>query len=85
MSLPVGLLVTGMALSPLAPTIADCLGVLGIVGDPPAMIISAPLPLALGLAADVLLSVELGRLKRLMAITAAAQQNISSEERLERS
>jgi hypothetical protein len=85
MSLPVGFLITGMLLSPLAPAVADDLGVLGIVGDPLAMVIGTPLPLALRLAADVLLRMELRGRERLMAITAAAQQNISSEERLERS
>jgi hypothetical protein len=42
-----------MLLPPLAPTVADHLGVLGIAGDPPAMIVSAPPPLALRLTIDV--------------------------------
>jgi hypothetical protein len=82
MSLPVGLLIIGMLLSPLASTIANDLGEHGIGGNPLAMIIGAPPPLALRLAADVLLSVELGGLERLLAIAAAARQNISSEGRL---
>jgi hypothetical protein len=48
------------------------------------MVIGAPLPLALRLAADILLRVEFRGLERLLAVT-AAQQNISSEERLGRS
>jgi hypothetical protein len=47
--------------------------------------IGTPLPLALNLAADVLLRMELRGMERLTAITAAAEQNISSKERLERS
>jgi hypothetical protein len=47
-----------------------------------AMVIGAPLPLALRLAAHVLLRVELRGLERLLAVTAAARHNISSEERL---
>jgi hypothetical protein len=74
-----------MALSPLPPAVADDLGVLGIVGDPLAMVIGTPLPLALRLAAYVLLRMELRGLERLVAETAATLQNISSEERLERS
>jgi hypothetical protein len=82
MSLPVGLLIIGMLLSPLTSTVADDLGVHRIGGNALAMIIGTPPPLALRLAADVLLSVELGGLERLLAITAAARQNISSEDRL---
>ena len=85
MSLPVDLLISGMALAPLTPTVANNLGVLGIGGDPPSMVFGAPSPLAFRLAAGVLLRVELRGLERLIAITAPARQNISSEERLERS
>jgi len=84
MSLPVGLLITGMLLAPLAPAVANDLGVLGIGGDSTPMVIGAALLLALRLVTDVLLRMEVGGLERLVAIAAAARQNISSEERLER-
>jgi hypothetical protein len=71
-----------MLLSPLTSTVPDDLGVHRIVGNPLAMIVGTPVPLALRLAADVLLSVELGGFERPLAIAAAARQNISSEDRL---
>jgi hypothetical protein len=74
-----------MMLSPLTSAVADDLGVHGINGNPLAMIIGMPLSLALRLAADLLLRVELGGLERPLAIAAAARQNISSEDRLGRS
>jgi len=82
MCLPISLLIIGMMLSPLTPAVADDLGVLGIGGNPLAMIIGTPPPLALRLTADVLLRVELGGFERPLAIATAVRQNISSEERV---
>jgi len=82
MSLPVCLLITGMAFPPFPPAVTDDLGVLGVGGHPAAMIFGASPPLTLRLVADVLLGMELGRFERLLAKVAAARQNISSEDRL---
>ena len=81
MSLPVSLLIIRVFISPLASAVADDIGGHGIDCDPLAMIIGPPPPLALRLAADVLLSVELGGIERPLAIAAAARQNISSKGR----
>ena len=71
MRLPVSTLVIGMRLTPLAAAIAHDLRIFGIGFEALAMIVGAPLPLALGLAADALIGTKLGRLKGLLAVTAA--------------
>ncbi|MCL4852102.1 MAG: hypothetical protein KJZ78_12075 [Bryobacteraceae bacterium] len=65
--------VVGMLLTPFAGAIAADVAVLGIGGDLGAVIITAPLALAIGLATDFLTRLELGRPEGALAISAAPQ------------
>jgi hypothetical protein len=73
MRLAVRLLVTGMGLAPLAPTVAHSLGIFGIGRDSATVIVCPPMPLALRLAANVLVQAELRGHKRALAKTAGAR------------
>jgi hypothetical protein len=57
--LPVTFLVIRMALTPLAATVTDGLGVCGVPVDLPAMVFTAAATLAVWLAADALVRAEL--------------------------
>jgi len=59
MRLPVGFLIIRMGFPPFTLAVADNLGVFGVSGDPAAMAFGPPPPLALRLAADALLQMEL--------------------------
>jgi hypothetical protein len=70
--LPVLLLVVGMRVAPLFAAFLHHLGVEGIGANLLAVIISAALPLARGLAANELLGMISGRLKEMLTITTTA-------------
>jgi len=71
---PVVLLVIAMGLAPLLAAVANHLDVLGIAYEFVAVVLSAAPALTIRLAANALIGPELGWVKKLLAITAAARQ-----------
>ena len=80
--LPVGLLIFGMGLAPLAAAVANDLGVLGIGLSLAAAVITAPAGLTLRLAAYALVGTARRGLEGLLAIRAAARRKNHSLRRM---
>ena len=74
MRLPVGSLIIGVGIPPLAPAVTDDLSVFRVGRNSVVMVFGTAAPSALRLAADALVQTELRRFERLLAKTAGTER-----------